>query len=57
MGINPEDFKEYGDIPFDNYADIKKFLMDNEYKFVSDTDTEVIPNLIHYYYNQLRLVI
>lgn len=24
VGINPEDFKEYGDIPFDNYADIKK---------------------------------
>ena len=34
----------------ENYADIKKFLMDNEYKFVSDTDTEVIPNLINYYY-------
>ena len=25
--------------------------MDNEYKFVSDTETEVIPNLINYYYN------
>ena len=35
----------------ENYADIKKFLMDNEYKFVSDTDTEVIPNLISYYYS------
>ena len=34
----------------ENYADIKKFLMDNGYPFVSDTDTEVIPNLIHYYY-------
>ena len=34
----------------ENYADIKKFLMDNGYKFVSDTDTEVIPNLINYYY-------
>jgi len=33
----------------ENYADIKKFLMDNGYKFLSDTDTEVIPNLINYY--------
>ena len=33
----------------ENYADIKRFLMDNGYKFVSDTDTEVIPNLINYY--------
>ena len=36
----------------ENYADLKRFLMDNEYKFVSETDTEVIPNLISYYYNQ-----
>lgn len=35
----------------ENYSDIKKFLMDNEYKFLSDTDTEVIPNLISYYYD------
>ena len=34
----------------ENYSDIKKFLMDNGYKFLSDTDTEVIPNLISYYY-------
>ena len=34
----------------ENYADIKKFLMDNSYQFLSETDTEVIPNLIHYYY-------
>ena len=34
----------------ENYSDIKKFLMDNGYKFLSDTDTEVIPNLINYYY-------
>ena len=34
----------------ENYADVKKFLMDNGYKFISDTDTEVIPNLISYYY-------
>ena len=30
--------------------------MDNEYKFLSDTDTEVIPNLIHYYYNSNDLL-
>lgn len=35
----------------ENYSDIKKFLMDNGYQFVSETDTEVIPNLISYYYN------
>ena len=40
----------------ENYADIKKFLMDNEYKFLSDTDTEVIPNLISYYYNSNDLL-
>ena len=36
----------------ENYADIKRFLMDNEYKFISETDTEVIPNLISYYFDQ-----
>ena len=40
----------------ENYGDIKKFLMDNGYKFVSDTDTEVIPNLINYYYTSNNLL-
>ena len=40
----------------ENYSDIKKFLMDNEYKFVSDTDTEVIPNLISYYFYSNNLL-
>ena len=40
----------------ENYADIKKFLMDNGYKFSSDTDTEVIPNLINYYYKSNDLL-
>lgn len=40
----------------ENYEDIKKFLMDNEYKFISDTDTEVIPNLISYYYQSNDLL-
>ena len=34
----------------ENYNDLKKFLSDNGYVFKSQTDTEVIPNLIHYYY-------
>ena len=40
----------------ENYADIKKFLMDNGYNFLSDTDTEVIPNLISYYYKSNDLL-
>jgi len=36
----------------ENYVKIKSMLADNGYKFVSKTDTEVIPNLIHYYYNK-----
>lgn len=40
----------------ENYTDIKKFLMDNGYKFLSETDTEVIPNLINYYYKSNDLL-
>ena len=40
----------------ENYADLKKFLMDNGYKFLSETDTEVIPNLINYYYKSNDLL-
>ena len=36
----------------ENYNELKKFLMDNGYTFYSDTDTEIIPNLIHYYYTK-----
>ena len=35
----------------ENYIDLKEFLMDKGYTFLSQTDTEVIPNLISYYYN------
>ena len=35
----------------ENYNELKNFLIDNGYSFVSQTDTEVIPNLIHYYYS------
>ena len=34
----------------ENYNELKSFLTDNEYTFYSQTDTEIIPNLIHYYY-------
>ena len=34
----------------ENYADLREFLSSKGYKFLSQTDTEVIPNLIHYYY-------
>lgn len=36
----------------ENYNQLKEFLKSEGYKFLSDTDTEVIPNLIHYYYNK-----
>ena len=35
----------------ENYADLRKFLTDNGYTFISDTDTEVVPNLIHHYFS------
>ena len=34
----------------ENYHELRKFLTDKGYTFYSQTDTEVIPNLIHYYY-------
>ncbi len=36
----------------ENYQEIKNFLLKNGYEFASDTDTEVIPNLIDYHYSQ-----
>lgn len=36
----------------ENYNELKTKLMDNGYTFVSQTDTEVIPNLISYYYKE-----
>ena len=36
----------------ENYIELKDFLQKNGYKFYSETDTEVIPNLIHYFYTQ-----
>ena len=36
----------------ENYHELRKFLEDNGYTFLSDTDTEVIPNLINLYYKK-----
>lgn len=36
----------------ENYAELKKDLEKKGYNFLSETDTEVIPNLIHYYYTK-----
>ena len=36
----------------ENYMPLKSFLEEKGYNFLSQTDTEVIPNLIHYYYTQ-----
>ena len=34
----------------ENYSELRDFLSSKGYSFLSQTDTEVIPNLIHYYY-------
>ena len=34
----------------ENYQHLREFLTSKGYRFVSETDTEVIPNLIDYYY-------
>lgn len=36
----------------ENYNELREFLGKNGYTFYSETDTEVIPNLVHYYYNK-----
>ncbi len=36
----------------ENYHDLRNFLINNNYTFYSQTDTEVIPNLINYYYEK-----
>ena len=34
----------------ENYAELREFLKSNGYTFFSETDTEVIPNLIHFHF-------
>ena len=36
----------------ENYNDLRNFLIEKGYTFYSQTDTEVVPNLIHYYYSK-----
>ncbi|MCI9245933.1 MAG: glutamine--fructose-6-phosphate transaminase (isomerizing) [Clostridia bacterium] len=36
----------------ENYNELKAFLTEKGYHFLSQTDTEVIPNLIHYHYTK-----
>ena len=36
----------------ENYVELRKELEGNGYNFKSETDTEVIPNLIHYFYSK-----
>ena len=38
----------------ENYQELKLFLIENGYTFLSETDTEVIPNLIHYYFKNSK---
>ena len=39
----------------ENYAELRKDLESKGYHFLSQTDTEVIPNFIHYFYNKSNL--
>lgn len=38
----------------ENHQEIKQFLEDKGYTFKSDTDTEVIPNLVEYHYSESK---
>lgn len=40
----------------ENYTHLKEKLIEKNYKFYSETDTEVIVNLISYYYNDYKCV-
>ena len=51
---NSETFAVVHNGIIENYADLKDFLKNHGYNFLSETDTEVIPNLIHYYYTSSK---
>jgi glucosamine--fructose-6-phosphate aminotransferase (isomerizing) len=38
----------------ENYLELKSFLITKKYKFISQTDTEVVPQLIDYYYRKTK---
>ena len=37
----------------ENYDELKNMLINKGYKFFSETDTEIIPNLLHYYFIEI----
>ena len=47
---NSEQFVVVHNGIIENYHELREFLAEKGYHFLSQTDTEVIPNLIHYYY-------
>lgn len=49
---NSETFSVVHNGIIENYNELRKFLTDHGYTFYSQTDTEVIPNLVHYYYSK-----
>lgn len=49
---NSENFAVVHNGIIENYLEIKDFLRNKGYTFKSETDTEIIPNLIHYYYQE-----
>lgn len=49
---NSETFAVVHNGIIENYNELRAFLSDNGYHFLSQTDTEVIPNLIHYYFSK-----
>ena len=49
---NSETFAVVHNGIIENYTELRKFLTDNGYKFLSQTDTDVIPNLIHYHFSK-----
>jgi len=51
---NSENFAVVHNGIIENYADLKEFLKSHKYTFLSETDTEVIPNLIHFYYESSK---
>jgi glucosamine--fructose-6-phosphate aminotransferase (isomerizing) len=38
----------------DNYIELKEMLLNNDYQFKSETDTEIIVNLISFFYNKYQ---
>ena len=52
---NSETFAVVHNGIIENYGDLRQFLTDNGFNFLSQTDTEVVPNLISYYYSKSTL--